>query len=163
MLIEERNILEQFALAVIPELQSVTGSFGPSIRAEVGYSGLTIDGHPHLGVLMYGRGPTRSGAGRSEPSLEESILAWINRHNIQPKPSDNGKQITVEKLAFLIARSIHKYGTKLYQEIQRGGQPRDPFGAIITESRIDAMLSQITDVYEIRLTSDMVRALTRTA
>lgn len=155
MLDSDREILEQFGRDVVPELKLVSGSFGPSIGYHIGQSALVIDGHPHIGVLMYGRGPTGQGARRSEPSLQEAIMAWIKRHNIQPQER-NGKKITQETLSFLITRSIHENGTRLYQEIKRGGKPRDPFGAIIAEARIENLLTLLSDSYEQRLTTDIL-------
>jgi len=156
----DREILNQFAQSVVPEIQSVVGSFAPSIGYRIGESALTIDGHPHIGVLNYGRGPTRNGVGRSDPSLNEQIMAWIQRHNITPQER-NGKTITRETLGYLITKSIHENGTRLYQEIKRGGKPRDVFGNIITESRIENLLSLLSTSYEQRLTSDLLTTLKR--
>lgn len=155
MLDSDKEILEQFARQVVPELQAVSGSFGPSIGYHFGGKALVIDAHPHIGVLMYGRGPTKQGASKGDPSLQESILAWINRHNIQPR--DNGtKPITKEALSFMIAKSIHENGTRLYQEIKRGAKPKDPFGNIITEERIEAVLNLLSTSYEQRITSELL-------
>lgn len=156
MLGSDKDILDQFGRAVVPELQKVSGSFGPSIGYHIGQSALVIDGHPHIGVLIYGRGPTRSGVTKSDPTLKQQITAWIKRHNIQPQER-NGVTITQDTLAFLITRSIHENGTRLYQEIKRGGKPRDPFGAIITEQRIDNLINLLSDSYEQRLSSDVIR------
>lgn len=153
----DAEILEQFARAVVPELQNVTGSFGPSIRYGVGGNALVIDGHPHIGVLMYGRGPTTQGAAKGDPSLYDQILSWINRHNIQPRNDDPERPMTSESLAHAITRSIHRNGTRLYQEIKRGAQPKDIFGQVITEERITNLLSMLSENYEQILISDLLR------
>lgn len=154
------EILEQFAQEVVPELQTQARSFGPSIRYGIGGNALVIDGHPHIGVLMYGRGPTTSGASKGDPTLYENILSWINRHGITPKNDDPERPMTSETLAFMISRSIHRHGTRLYQEIKRGGQPKDIFGVVLTEDRISNLLKTIADDMQTRITSDLLTNLT---
>ena len=155
----DREILEQFARQVVPELQAISTSFGPTIRYGIGGTGLLIDGHPHIGVLMYGRGPTTSAAVRGNPPLHELILDWINRKNIRPKNEDPNKPMSSESLAFLITRSIHRNGTRLYQEIKRGAAPRDVFGVVLTKDRIDNLLKLLSDNYEQRIISDLLKNL----
>lgn len=153
----DREILEQFARQVVPELQNVSGSFGSSIRYGVGGTGMLIDGHPHIGVLMYGRGPTTQGARRGNPPLSELILDWVRRKNIQPRNDNPDKPMSQESLAYLITQSIHRNGTRLYQEIKRGAAPRDIYGNILSEDRVNNLLLQLSDNYEARLYSDILK------
>jgi hypothetical protein len=151
----DEEILDQWARDVLPQLQSLSKSFGPSIRYGIGNDALLIDGHPQIGVLVYGRGPTTFGASRGEPPLRERILDWIQSKGIQPR-SDNETPMSQESLAFLITRSIHRNGTRLYQEIKRGAQPRDIFGDIITEDRVNNLLKLLSDEYEQKIVSDVL-------
>lgn len=153
----EKEILEQFARDVVPQLQAIAGSFGESIRYGVGGNALVIDGHPHINVLNYGRGPTTLGASKGDPSLKEQILSWINRHNITPRNDDPERPMSSESLAAVITRSIHRNGTRLYQEIKRGAQPKDVFGVVLTEDRINALLSQLSENYQILITSEILK------
>jgi hypothetical protein len=63
-------------------------------------------------VLETGRGPTSSSAKTGSPTLRELIEIWIDQKPVALQ------DITKESLAYLIARDIHKNGSKLYQ---RGG------------------------------------------
>lgn len=155
----DAEILRQFAETVVSELQAVVGSFAPSVRYGIGGNALVIDGHPHIGVLNYGRGPTRSGAQSSGKPLRELILEWINRHSIQPRNDDPERPMSKETLAFIISRSIHRNGTRLYQEIKRGAKPRDVFGNILTQDRIDNLLSLLSGEYEQRVVNDLMRVI----
>jgi hypothetical protein len=58
-----------------------------------------------------GRGPTKSG-GNGE--LYKSILQWIQEKGITPEG------ITIESLAFLISRKIHREGTAIYRGEKQG-------------------------------------------
>lgn len=142
-----RVILEQFAKDIVPELQSVSKGFAPSISYEVSDTSLTITASPYIRVLIDGRAPTRNGAPRGNPTLQEAILGWINRHSITPRAGKNGVVPTVEQLSWMISKSIHLYGTRLYQ--QGGGN--NIYDTIITNSRIDALLSTLGDMFVVEI------------
>lgn len=155
----DEEILDQWARDVLPQLQNISQSFGPSIRYGIGSDALLIDGHPHIGVLMYGRGPTTSGVTAANPPLKELILEWVKRKNIMPRENTHGTPMSQESLAFLITQSIHRNGTRLYQEIKRGASPRDVFGEVITKDRLDNLLKLLSDEYEARIVSDLLKNL----
>lgn len=157
----DEEILEQWARDVLPQLQNISESFGPSIRYGIGSDALLIDGHPHIGVLMYGRGPTTSGATAANPPLKELILDWVKRKNIVPRNDNPDKPMSQESLAFLITQSIHRNGTRLYQEIKRGASPRDVFGNVITKERVDNLLKLLSDEYESRIISDIMKTFAK--
>lgn len=142
-----KEILEQFAKDIIPELQSVSKGFAPTISYEVGDNYLEITASPYIRVLIDGRAPTRIGAPTGSPTLQEAILSWIYRHNITGRVNANGVAPTQEQLSWAISKSIHLYGTRLYQ--QGGGN--NIFDTIITNSRIENLLNLLSETYIIQL------------
>jgi hypothetical protein len=142
-----REIFEQFAKQIVPELQAVSKGFAPSISYEVTDNSLIITASPYIRVLIDGRAPTRSGAKRGNPTLQEAILAWINRHSITPRANKDGKVPTQEQLSWMISKSIHKYGTKLYQDIQNGAPPNNIFDTIITVDRIENLVNLMANKF----------------
>lgn len=55
--------------------------------------------------VEHGRGP-----GKMPP--RDRILEWINTTGLTPEPDENGNTISLDTLAFLIARKIGREGTK---------------------------------------------------
>lgn len=140
----DREILDQFAQTLVPELRAIAGeSFGKTIESEVTDTSLTITASPYIAVLWKGRGPTGSGARRGSPTLQEVILGWIQRKNIQPQPTVSGRVMSIEQLSWAMSKSIHIRGTLLYRQ---GGKP-NIFDPIITEQRIDSLLSLFGERY----------------
>lgn len=142
-----KEILEQFAKDIVPELQAVSKGFAPSISYEVGEDFLIITASPYIRVLIDGRRPTRPGAPKGSPTLQQAILAWINRHSIVGRANKQGVVPTAEQLSWAISKSIHLYGTKLYQ--QGGGN--NIFDTIITTQRIDNLLNLLSDKFLVEL------------
>lgn len=152
----DQELLREFAETVVPELRRVAGkSFGPTIDYETTSDSLEIFGSPFISVIVDGRRPTKSGASRSNPSLRDRILFWIEEKGIQPKPDENGNIPSVESLAFIIARSIHKKGTLLFQ---RGGG-NNIFDTVLTNDRIEALLAMFGEKYINDVQSGVLREL----
>lgn len=143
MALTDKQILEQFAKAIVPELKKVSKRFAPSIESDVTDKSLTITASPYIWTLIDGRPPTSSGAKKGSPTLQQIIRAWIDTKSITPRPNANGKIPTLEQLSWAISMSIHKNGDLLYQ---RGGG-NNIFESIITQSRIDALLNQFSEKY----------------
>ena len=63
----------------------------------------------------YGRGPTVRGSS-GKGVVRERIRQWIDDKGIVPRDAANGRKVTKDELAFLIARKIHRQGyeAKLY-------------------------------------------------
>jgi hypothetical protein len=63
----------------------------------------------------YGRGPTVRGSS-GKGVVRERIRQWIDDKGIVPRDAANGRKVTKDELAFLIARKIHRegYEAKLY-------------------------------------------------
>lgn len=133
----DKEILQQFADKIVPELQAVSKGFAPSIEAVVDETSMTIYASPYIRTLIDGRGQTRSGARKGSPTLQQIILAWIERHSITPRANKSGTIPTKEQLSWAISKSIHRDGTVLYQ---RGGG-NNIYDTIITQPRIDNLLN----------------------
>lgn len=98
--------------------RKATGRTINAIREEHNETGFEIYGPKHVYTLIYGRGPTKGG-GSGSGSLLESIKEWIAAKGLSLNP-------------YAVTAKIHKRGTRLYIQIQRGGQPskvlEDVFG-----------------------------------
>jgi hypothetical protein len=145
-----KEIFDQFTNTIVPELQKVSGSFfGKSIEVESNENSMTIYASPFISVLWNGRKPTSFGAKSGNPTLQKSILSWINNKGIGGKTNKDGKIPTSEQLSWAISKSIHLNGTKLYQQ----GGKQNIFDTILTSNRIDNLLSLISDKYYIQITN----------
>jgi len=141
------EILDQFAKQIVPELMKVSKGFAPSISYTVSDNSLEITASPYIRVLIDGRGPTRPGASRGNPTLQQTILSWINRHSITARANNQGKIPTPEQLSWAISKSIHLRGTKLYQ--QGGGN--NIYDNIITNARIENLLNLLTNKFRVQI------------
>jgi hypothetical protein len=145
-----KEIFDQFTNTIVPELQKVSGSFfGKSIEVETTEEKLTIYASPFISVLWKGRKPTSFGAKKGNPTLQKSILDWINKKGIGGKANKDGNVPTSEQLSWAISKSIHLNGTKLYQQ----GGKQNIFDTILTPNRIDNLLSLIADKYYTQIIS----------
>lgn len=147
MTLSDKEILSQFAKDIIPELQAVSKGFAPTITYDVTETTLEITASPYIRVLIDGRRPTREGASKGNPTLQQAILSWINRHSIKGRVNSKGIAPTAEQLSWAISKSIHMHGTKLYQ--QGGGN--NIFDTIITSSRIENLVNLLTEKYIVEI------------
>jgi hypothetical protein len=151
-----KEILTQFAEMVLPELQVAAGShFGKSIEYEATNDQLLITASPFISVLVDGRKPTSGSPKSGMPTMRESILSWIQAKGIQARPDKNGNIPSQQSLAFMISRSIHLYGTKLYQ--QGGGN--NIFDRVLTSNRIENLLTLFPENYVNEIQSTLLREL----
>ena len=142
-----QEIFEQFAKKVVPELKEVSKRFADSIEYEATEDSLTIYGDKHINVLVDGRPPTTNNPERGPKTLQQIILEWIPTKGITPYPQPDGRIPTVEQLSWMISKSIHMKGDLLYQRVQAGGAKSDIFDAILSEDRINSMLTLIENKY----------------
>lgn len=137
-----KPILQQFADALTAEVKAVSKGFAPSIENIVNEDSFSILGSPYISVLIDGRAPTKMGAKKGNPTLQEIILSWVEKHGIEPKVkkiNKDGDDVSKVSMSYAVANSIHRYGTLLYQ---RGGG-NNIFDTIISKSRIDAFAGSI--------------------
>lgn len=139
----DKEILQQFVDAIVPALKEVSGSFGDTIESEVTDDGFEITASPFINVLVDGRAPTSTGATKGSPTLQETILSWIESKSITARATTKGVIPTSEQLSWAISKSIHMHGTVLYR--QGGGN--NIFDPIITQKRIDNLLNLLGDKY----------------
>lgn len=153
----DREILDQLASVIVPELQNLSKSFAPTIGSEIketstGFE-FIIYGGKYIGVLVDGRKPTSTGAKKGNPTLQQIILAWIESKGITPRPTDSGKIPTTTELSWAISKSIHENGTRLYQM----GGGNNIFDTIITNARIDNVLNLLGDSQMFGIESKVLR------
>jgi len=132
------DILKQFGGDLLIEVKSVSKGFAPSVELDVSKKSFEIKASPYIGTLIHGRKPTKGGASKGSPTLRELIFNWIKKHNITPREAN----MTQEALSYAMSKSIHNYGTKLYQ--QGGGA--NIFDQILSEGRIKAFTTVVADI-----------------
>lgn len=143
MTINDRNILNEFANKLMPDLQKASKRFAPSIESKIDDTGLEITASEHIWTLVYGRKPTRKGVSAGSPSVRELLLDWINEKGITPQANDKGKVPTLLQLSYAMSRTIHVHGDSLF----RSGKKRDIFGAIFAQYRFDELFSKLEQNY----------------
>lgn len=138
-----KEIFKQFAEVIVPQIKEVSKRFADSIEYEATENRLLITGDEHIGVLVHGRPPTSSSPVIGPKSLQKLIFEWLGTKSITPYARPNGKIPTQEQLSWAISKSIHMKGDLLYR---RGGGS-DIFDAVISQDRINSLLSLIEDKY----------------
>ncbi|MEY4573257.1 MAG: hypothetical protein RLZ10_2541, partial [Bacteroidota bacterium] len=117
-----KEIFEQFVETIVPEIQSVSKRFAPTIESKITEkdTGITFEilGSPYIETLIDGRKPTSPNAPKGSPTLQQILLQWIKDKGIIPMPTDKGNIPTLEQLSWAMSNSMHKKGDLLWQ---RGG------------------------------------------
>ena len=151
---ETIEILKQYSNALVVDIKEaipkVTGKTAESVSNRVYDTGFEITANASLVTLIDGRRPTSASATKGDPDLNEIILEWIQNKGIQPEEG-----MTIETLAFLISRSIHRKGTRLYQM----GGGNDLFKTVITDARIDLLVAMLVKNKAIEVESDIIKGL----
>lgn len=148
-----QEILTQFANALAVDIKEaipkVTGKTAESVEVRMYDKGFEIAANASVVTLVDGRKPTSSGATAGDPTLYEIILQWIQDAGIRPREEN----MTEESLAFVISRSIHEKGTRLYQ--QGGG--RNLFQTAITDAKLDLLVASLAENKSIEVSSDIIK------
>lgn len=154
-----KQIFDQFAETIVPEIQSVSKRFAPTIESVIEEQEFKfifkILASPHIITLIDGRKPTSFNAPKGNPTLQQILLAWINEKGIQPRPNAKGNIPTLEQLSWAMSNSMHKKGDLLFQ---RGGG-NNIFENIITDSRIRNLTSDIENYYLSKIDSEIIKTL----
>jgi len=117
------EIIQQFGDSLVKDLKSAipkgTGATANSVRVEYKIkdgkiNGFNIWGFESIGALIEGRKPTSNGAKKSNPTLQQNVLAWIKAKGITPKDSS----MTDVSLSWAISKSIHKNGFPANQKVK---------------------------------------------
>lgn len=107
-----KEIIKQFGDKLVNDIKKAlpkaSGKTAASVVIEYQEDGFTISGNASIGALINGRKPTSSGAKKGNPTLQESILEWVQTMSIQPRESN----MTQLQLSWAISNSIHRKGTK---------------------------------------------------
>lgn len=124
-----------------------SGKTENSLKVEVREMRLTIFALWHIVTLEDGRGPsTGGGSGRAE--LKERIKEWIRMKGIQPEQG-----MSVDTLAFLITRKIHREGTRLYRRGGKSGVLRN----VLRDERFERFATVIAEEMALSIESDILK------
>lgn len=151
--------LENFGQQKVKQLKakaarlSVTGTMAEGYRHEV-KGGLTIFGVHYLQWAETGRGPTRSGAKKGNPTLQQSILLWLRIKNLPLFRNKKGQYLSRVAMSYMISGKIHREGTKLW----RDKKTRDVYSSIVTQSEVEKLMKKISGDYIIETQSDLLKA-----
>jgi hypothetical protein len=135
-----------FGEALLKDLKAATpeasGATADSLRLEMKPTGFIIWGAAHIEQLMVGRGPTKAGAKKGNPTVQEQIFDWIKARSITPKESSMSQL----QLSWAISKSIHKKGFK-----GKG----DFYADVLTDRRFDSLMDQLLEEKTISLGSSL--------
>lgn len=106
-----------------------SGEFEKGLEAVYEHNKGTIRGF----VYLAGRGATKKKGKAGEPTLQDQILSWLKTKGIRPL----NKKMKLRSLAYLIARKIHKEGTKRSEWLK-------VYEEVITPERIDSIIDRIS-------------------
>ena len=111
--------------------RKASGQFEDGLEAIYKPNKATIRGF----VYLAGRGKTKKAGKAGEPTVQEQILKWLKVKGIRAINND----ISLKSLAYLIARKIHKEGTKRSEWLKIYEQ-------VITPERIDSIIRRISEL-----------------
>lgn len=143
------NIIRQFAENLEKDIKRAipvaTGSTRDSVHTVFRKGkGFDIYVGSQINQIIDGRGPTKPGAKRGDPTLQESMLEYIRAKSIRPRESN----MTDVALSWAFAMSIHKNGYKGHGDI---------FANIITKTRIDSLNKTILKDRLLVIESDIIK------
>lgn len=121
-----------------------SGEFEKGLEAVYEHNKATIKGF----VYLAGRGATKKKGVDGEPTLQERILEWLKVKGIRPVE----KKVTLRSLAFLIARKIHKQGTRRSEWLK-------VYEKVITPERIDKIIDRISELNVNKLITEITAEL----
>lgn len=153
------KILNSFGNRKVRELKSkaqrisATGTMADGYRFESD-SGITIYGVHYLQWAETGRGPTRKGAKKGSPTLQQSILLWLQVKNIPLYRNKKGQFLSRLAMSYMISGKIHREGTKLF----RDKKTRDVYSSVVSQKEVEKLVNQITGNYIIETGSDLLKA-----
>lgn len=142
-----KEIIKQFGEQLVKDIKKAlpkaSGKTAASVVIDFQDNGFTISGNASIGALIRGRKPTSANAKKGDPTLQESILEWIQTMSIKPKEDS----MTELQLSWAISQSIHKNGLK--------GKP-DLLGEALDASKFDKIATQLLNENSILVTSQIL-------
>ena len=143
----DEEIFSEFGDAIVSDLrQSIdasgiraSGNLQKSLRWDLTDKEFILWGAPYAGATEFGRKPTvESGDG----DLLKAITQWIKDKGITPD------DISVESLAYVITRSIHEKGTRLFDgsrpDFYGRTKPSEVLNGVINDGRINKLQEDLT-------------------
>ena len=142
----DEEIFSEFGEAIVADLrQSIdasgiraSGNLQNSLRYEVSDNSFTLFGASYAFTAEFGRGPSQTSGG----DLRAEIRKWIDLKGIIPDG------ITKDSLAFVITRSIHNKGTRLFDgsrpDFYGRTKPSEVLNGVINDGRINKLQEDLT-------------------
>jgi hypothetical protein len=142
----DEEIFSAFGDAIVADLrQSIdasgiraSGNLQNSLRYEVSDKEFTLFGAHYSFTAEFGRGPSQTSGG----DLRAQIRQWIDDKGIIPDG------ITKDSLAYVITRSIHNKGTRLFDESRPDyygrTKPTDILNGVINDGRVNKLQQDLT-------------------
>jgi hypothetical protein len=142
----DEEIFSAFGDAIVADLrQSIdasgiraSGNLQNSLRYELTDTSLTLFGASYAFTAEFGRGPSQTSGG----DLRAQIRQWIDDKGIIPDG------ITKDSLAYVITRSIHNKGTRLFDgsrpDFYGRTKPSEVLNGVINDGRINKLQEDLT-------------------
>ena len=125
--------------------RKASGYFGEHIDVEMYDEGGRIKTPLYVGALVFGRKPTSGGGGGR--SLYSMIIDWIKVKGITP----DDPKMSVNTLAYLISRKIHKQGIKVPNAFNDGKLIDNTF----TSESVQDLKSELAKIGKKVVTNDL--------
>ena len=142
----DEEIFSEFGDAILADLrQSIdasgiraSGNLQKSLRWDLTDTEFILWGVPYAFTAEFGRGPSQTSGG----DLRAEIRKWIDLKGIIPDG------ITKDSLAFVITRSIHNKGTRLFDgsrpDYYGRTKPSEVLNGVINDGRINKLQEDLT-------------------
>ena len=142
----DEEIFSEFGDAILADLrQSIdasgiraSGNLQKSLRWDLTDKEFILWGAPYAFTAEFGRGPSQTSGG----DLRAEIRKWIDLKGIIPDG------ITKDSLAFVITRSIHNKGTRLFDgsrpDFYGRTKPSEVLNGVINDGRINKLQEDLT-------------------
>jgi hypothetical protein len=146
---EGSKLITELQAAMVAENANASGrtseSLAYSITEQDGGLNFTLSGGVGWAFVEQGRGATRR---KGNGKLRDIIRQWIDDRGIEPEDG-----MSKDVLAIIITRAIHRRGTLLHFL----GERRDIYTSVLSDERIETMLSEIGNELRIDVLSDVVQ------
>lgn len=147
---ETDEILKQFAEQLEKDLKAkvpvASGKTRDSIHTVFEKKGFTIFGGAQISAIIDGRKPTKRGAKKGTPTLQQLILMWIRERSIRPRESN----MSLKSLSWAMANSIHMNGYRGQGNI---------FETVLTKSRFNSLTKSLLKQRTVEIKSDVVKEI----
>jgi hypothetical protein len=150
------EIIKEFGNSLTADIKKAipkgTGATADSVNIEYtkdkkgNITGFIIRGGAQIGAIIDGRKPTKAGAKKGNPTVQQSVLAWIKAKGIRPKEASMNEV----SLSWAISKSIHKKGYRGKGNI---------FADVITKSRIDSLTKTLIKSKTLAIQSDVIKEI----